>query len=126
MEDFEVEPEERIYWCAVCKGQLTYQDKTDTIWRCDNCLSYYDTKIQDSPIKNNSEFKLRSHHNPYATFGDSDPNIVFVEGINPDQRDQQQEGIEVIRSSEDKRVQRLHVKGNLAKALSAMNEIDGR
>ena len=126
MEDFEEEPEERTYGCAVCKSRLAYLTNTDTIWRCDNCLSYYDTKIQDRPIKNNSEFKLRSHHNPYPTFDDGDPNIVFVEGVNPDQRDQQEEGIEVIRSSEDKRVQRLHVKGNLAKALSVMNEIDGR
>ena len=39
---------------------MTYLDKTDTIWRCDNCLSYYDTKIQDKPLKNKSGFKLHS------------------------------------------------------------------
>src|SRR5918996_4040142 len=58
LEDIEEDPEERNYWCAVCKGQLTYLDKTDTIWRCDNCLTYHDTKIQDRPIKNKTCFKL--------------------------------------------------------------------
>jgi hypothetical protein len=31
LEDLEEEdPEERTYWCAVCKGQLTYLDKTSS------------------------------------------------------------------------------------------------
>jgi NAD-dependent DNA ligase len=46
LEDLEEDPEERTYWCAICKSKLVYLTNTDTIWRCDNCLSYYDTKIQ--------------------------------------------------------------------------------
>jgi|ERR687898_2044041 NAD-dependent DNA ligase len=52
LEDLEEDPEERTYWCAICKSKLVYLTNPETIWRCDNCLSYYDTKIQDRPIKN--------------------------------------------------------------------------
>jgi hypothetical protein len=124
LEDLEGEPEERAFWCAICKGQLTYLDKTDTIWRCDNCLSYYDTKIQDKPVIDKSEFKLKSYHDPYRQLDEDDPNIVFVEGINIEAREQE-DGVEIIRSSADKRVQHIRVKGSPTKALSAMNEIDG-
>ena len=69
------------YWCAICKSKLVYLTHTDTIWKCDNCLQYYDTKIQDRPVKDKSEFKLKSYHDPYRQFDEDDPNIVFVEGI---------------------------------------------
>lgn len=37
------------------------ESEIDTIWRCDNCMSYYDTRIQDTPIKDKSDFKLTPH-----------------------------------------------------------------
>src|ERR687891_1306937 len=93
------------YWCTICKSKLVYLNHTNTIWRCDNCLSYYDTKIQDRPVKDKSEFKLRSYHDPYTQFDEDDPNIVFVEGINIEAREQGGDGVEIIRSSTaDKRI----------------------
>jgi ribosomal protein L37AE/L43A len=80
-EDIEEKLEEKIYWCAICKSKLTYLPNTDTIWRCDNCLSYYDTKIQDAPIKDKSQLKLRSYHDPYQQYDANDPNIPFTKGI---------------------------------------------
>ena len=81
MEDFEGEPEERTYWCALCKSELVYLSHSETIWRYDNCLSYYDTKIQDTPIKDKSEFKLHSYHDPYQQYDENDPNFQFIQGI---------------------------------------------
>src|SRR5918996_3889960 len=74
LEDLEEDPEERTYWCAICKSKLIYLTNTETIWKCDNCLQYYDIKIQDRPIKDKSEFKLRSFHDPYRQFDEDDPN----------------------------------------------------
>ena len=81
LEDLEEDPEERTYWCAIYKSELVCLTHTETIWKCDNCLQYYDTKIQDRPVKDKSEFKLKSYHDPYRQFDEDDPNIVFVEGI---------------------------------------------
>src|SRR5918996_2088188 len=106
------------YWCAIWKSKLVYLTHTDTIWKCDNCLQYY--KIQDRPVKDKSEFKLKSYLDPYRQFDEDDPNIVFVEGINIEAREQGGNGVEIIRSSTaDKRIQHIRVRGNLADALRA-------
>ena len=115
LEDLEEDPEERTCWCAICKSKLVYLNHTDTIWRCDNCLSYYDTSIQDKPLANKSGFKLHSYHNPYATFDEDDPNVTFVHGIDLEARDSEQQGIEIIKSSADRRVQHIRVKGSPTK-----------
>jgi hypothetical protein len=49
-EDDDQEPEERTYWCAICKSSLVYLNHSDTVWRCDNCMTYYDTKIHDNDL----------------------------------------------------------------------------
>ena len=67
-------PEQRQYFCAVDKSRLDYH-KHLGIWICSECYQQYDTKIQDKPVKNNDDFKLHSHHNPYPTFDDGDPPI---------------------------------------------------
>ncbi|HZD33582.1 MAG TPA: hypothetical protein VE130_00115, partial [Nitrososphaeraceae archaeon] len=44
------EPEHRSYFCALCKSKLDHlQGIDDTIWRCNDCVVYYDTSIQDIP-----------------------------------------------------------------------------
>jgi hypothetical protein len=50
--------------------------------------------------------------------------MLFIEGI--DLNNESGSEIELIRSSDDKRIQHIRVKGSPAKAPSAMNEIDGR
>ncbi|HZA68327.1 MAG TPA: hypothetical protein VE548_01405 [Nitrososphaeraceae archaeon] len=126
LEDLEEDPEERTYWCAICKSELVYLNHTNTIWRCDNCLSYYDTKIQDTPIIDKPGIKLKSYHDLYRQSDEDDLNILFVEGIDIESRDSEENGVQTIRASADKRVQHIRVKGSPTKALSAMNEIDGR
>ena len=121
----EEEPEERTYWCAICKSKLVYLNHIDTILKCDNCLQYYDTKIQDRPVKGKSEFKLKSYHDPYRQFDEDDLNIVFVEGLEIESRDSEENGVQTIRASADRRIQHIQVKGSPTKALSAMNKIDG-
>jgi hypothetical protein len=96
---------------------LVYLERTDTIWRCDNCLSYYDTKIQDIPIKNKSEFKLFAHseHNPYAIMDVDDPSLPFIEGIDIDERLLQDQ--EQLSRSQEQRIQHIHVRGSFADSI---------
>ena len=51
-EELEGEPEQRQYWCSVCRAKLDYLQGTETIWICSNCSQMYDTSIQDLPVKN--------------------------------------------------------------------------
>lgn len=115
-EDDLEDPEDRTYWCAICKSKLEYLMGSDTIWRCDSCMEYYDTKIQDSVIKNKEDFKLAPYyglrHYPTADADD----IPFVEAINLDDTEEEEEDLES-RTFEDKRVQKIHVKGSLADAI---------
>ena len=50
----EEEDEVATYYCAFCKSKLDHlQGRIDnTIWRCNGCMTYYDTSIQDMPLKN--------------------------------------------------------------------------
>jgi hypothetical protein len=118
-EDLEEPAEERTYWCTVCKSRLVYLSHSDTIWRCDNCLSYYDTKIQDTPIKDKSEFKLFAHseHDPYATMDVDDPNLPFLEGIDVNKGVADQNEAEVLRRTQDQRIQHIHIRGSFADAI---------
>ena len=52
-------------------------------------------------------------------------NILFVEGIDIESQDSEENGVQTIRSSADKRVQHIRVKGSPTKAFSVINEIDG-
>lgn len=42
--------EQRQYFCALCKARLDFLKETGTIWRCNECMQYYDTSIQDAPV----------------------------------------------------------------------------
>jgi hypothetical protein len=82
-EEFESEePEEREYFCAICKGPLSYQIKLE-VWKCDECQEFYDTKIQDVPVKNINQFKatpwFELQH--YPTSDEDDIELPFAEGI---------------------------------------------
>jgi DNA-directed RNA polymerase subunit RPC12/RpoP len=128
-EEDQQEPEERIYWCAMCKSKLEYLNGSDTIWRCDNCMSYYDTKIQDSVVKDKEDFKLTPYSGlqHYPVFDADDPNLPFVEAINPDARDQEDPpDLEILRTSSDQRVQHIRVRGSPGDALRLVSEHDRR
>jgi hypothetical protein len=117
------EPEARKYFCAVCRSKLTYMKHTRTIWRCDNCSEFYDTKIQDTPISNNEGFKVRPHHeiNRYPRLDKNDVNTPFIKGINLDELENSF-NIEIQRQSADRRIQHIRIKGSPTEALVAMNE----
>ncbi|MGA7370335.1 MAG: hypothetical protein WBX01_14500 [Nitrososphaeraceae archaeon] len=112
------EPETKRYWCAICKSKLTYMKHRGTIWRCDNCAEFYDTKIQDTAISNNKGFKIRPHHeiNRYPKFDETDSNIPFIKSINLDEHEDP--NIEITRQSDDGRIRHIHVKGSPAEALA--------
>ncbi|MGI0043384.1 MAG: hypothetical protein ACRD47_06705, partial [Nitrososphaeraceae archaeon] len=59
-------------------------------------------------------------HNPYQQYDEDDPNSIFVKGIDLDKHQDPEEDIEIVKSSVDKRVQHVNVKGSLADAISAM------
>lgn len=114
-EDNDEEPEVRKYFCAVCKSRLDYLKDTETIWRCNECMQYYDTKIQDVPIANNNKFRITPHYeiNRYPKFDDEDINIPFVKAIDLD--DQQDSNIEILRQSADGRIQHTRIVDNSTK-----------
>ena len=108
----------------MCKSKLDYLTGSETIWRCNECMEYYDLRIQDSPIKDTTDFKLIPYSDlqHYPTSDENDPNMLFMEGI--DLNNKSGSEIELIRSSDDKRIQHIYVKGSPAEALSAMNKLD--
>jgi len=67
-EDYEEEdPEQRHYFCALCKSRLDFLKETGTMWRCNECMEYYNTSIQDVPVKDLIESKVRTYTD-YDTF----------------------------------------------------------
>jgi hypothetical protein len=59
----------------------------------------------------------------YLVLDDNDPNMIFVEGIDPDERSKRG-NVETLR--DDNRVKHIRVKGLPTEALSAMNGIDSK
>ena len=76
--------EQRVYWCAICHGKLDYLKNMD-MWCCSACVEYYDQKIQDVPIKNISDSKVRvsAELQHYPTYDEGDIYSPFIEAINP-------------------------------------------
>lgn len=85
----ESDPALREYWCAICKSKLDYLQNME-MWYCSACVQYYDTKIQDVPIKNINDSKVGVYAEleHYPTYDESDIYLPFVEGINPDTADE--------------------------------------
>jgi len=127
-EDYEEEdPEQRHYFCALCKSRLDFLKETGTMWRCNECMEYYNTSIQDVPVKDLIESKVRTFPelDHYPTAEEDDIWLPFIESINPDQEeDYDQEGVELVSASHDNRIQHLKVKGDITKALSAQHDFE--
>src|SRR5918996_1198835 len=122
-EDWEDEnKEQRHYWCAICEGKLDYLKNMD-MWFCSACVQYYDTKIQDVPIKNLSESKVKPFPelHKYPTYEENDIYMSFVQGIDPDEYDSIPRNVEVLR--DDGRIKHIKVKGLPTEALAAMNDL---
>jgi DNA-directed RNA polymerase subunit RPC12/RpoP len=123
-EDFddEVEPKMRKYWCAVCKSGLDYLQGADE-WFCSQCGQQYDPKIQDVPIKDLSTSKVRvwAELAHYPIYEENDPYLPFAEGIDMDDIVEEEKDIQLISSSPDLRIQKIRVKGDISKALSAQH-----
>jgi hypothetical protein len=62
-------------------------------------MTYYDTRTQDTPLKDPTDFKLVSYADLqyYPTFDENDPNMLFMEGI--DLNNESGSKIELIRLS---------------------------
>lgn len=107
MEELEDPPEERVYHCAICKGRLDYIKNLE-MWTCSECSQYYDTKIQDVPVKNVNQFRVTPWFElqHYPTSDMDDIEAPFVEGINHSITIE--EDLEN-RSFEDKRVQHINL-----------------
>ena len=88
----------------------------------------YDTSIQDVPVKDVSESKVKTYTEltHYATYDINDPNMVFVEGVAIDEDSEEcvPRNVEVV--SDDGHHRHIRVKGLPAEALAAMWELDGR
>ncbi|HYZ59956.1 MAG TPA: hypothetical protein VE544_09905 [Nitrososphaeraceae archaeon] len=50
----------REYYCAICHGKLDFIKNMD-MWYCEACVQYYDTKIQDVPIKNINDSRVKMY-----------------------------------------------------------------
>jgi hypothetical protein len=111
------EPEQRRYYCAKDKSLLSYLNGSETVWRCDECLTYHDTKIQDSPLKNIDEYALKPYTDLqyYPTYDERDPTLPFIEGIEHNTSTEEY-GLQE-RQHENQRVQRIRVSGSFAEAI---------
>jgi hypothetical protein len=90
-------------------------------------MEYYNTSIQDVPVKDLIESKVRTFPelDHYPTAEEDDIWLPFIESINPDQEeDYDQEGVELVSASHDNRIQHLKVKGDITKALSAQHDFE--
>lgn len=119
----ESNPALREYFCAICKSKLDHLQNME-MWYCSACVQYYDTKIQDVPIKDLSESKVRTYTelDHYPTYEENDRYLPFVEGVNPDADEDIPSNIEII-SDNGKNVH-IKVKGSPTEALAIMNEMD--
>ncbi|MGH9983261.1 MAG: hypothetical protein ACRD8W_04805 [Nitrososphaeraceae archaeon] len=115
----------REYWCAIRKSKLDYIKNMD-MWYCSACVQYYDTKIQDVPIKDLSESKVRTYTelDHYPPYEENDIYLPFVEGVNQDADEDIPSNVEVV--SDDGHRKHIRVKGLPMEVLSTMRELDGR
>ncbi|MGH9985754.1 MAG: hypothetical protein ACRD8W_17560, partial [Nitrososphaeraceae archaeon] len=119
------DPELREYWCAICHGKLDYIRYMD-MWYCNACVEYYDTKIQDVPIKNIKDNRVKTYAEleHYHQLDDDDIFMPFVQGVSPDADEDIPSNIEVV--SDDGHHKKICVKGLPTEALAAMNELDDK
>ena len=109
----------------MCKTRLDYLQGVEE-WFCTGCSQHYDTRIQDTPIKDKEDFKLTPYSDlrHYPVWDENDPNLPFVESINVDELAGEADHVELVKSTSDRRIQHIKVKGNLADALAATKELE--
>jgi ribosomal protein L37AE/L43A len=119
---------QRQYWCAICKSRLDFLKETGTMWRCNECMEYYDTKIQDVPVKSIKDSRVKTYPelSRYPTEEEDDVFTPFIEGINPDAEDEEYAPSNVEGLEDDGHHKKIRVKGLPIETLSAMRELDGR
>ena len=89
-------------------------------------MAYYDTSIQDMPLKNIRGQRIRTYPEfEYQVNDENDINTIFMQGIDADELGYQSvpKNAEILR--DDDRVKHIKVRGSLVEALAAMNEMDG-
>lgn len=127
-EELDEEPELRTYFCAFCKSKLDHlqQGIDNTIWRCNECMVYYDTNIQDLPLKNISGHRIRTspEFEYYQVYDENDINTIFMQGIDADEQGSIPRNVEMLRD-DGFRIKHIRVKGLPTEALAAMRELDG-
>lgn len=87
-------------------------------------MQYYDTSIQDIPLKTikESRVKIFPELSKYPTYDELDVYLPFVQGIDPDAETSIPENVEVLR--DDGRIKGIRVKGLPTEALAVMNELN--
>jgi hypothetical protein len=113
----EPEPEYRKYYCAKDKSLLSYLNGSETVWRCDECLTYYDTKIQDTSLSDINDYKLVPFTDlqHYPVYDEHDPSLTFIEPINL--YEIEADALES-RQPDNQRIQTIHFKGGLTEAIA--------
>jgi hypothetical protein len=88
---------------------------SNTVFRCDGCNEWYDTSIQDTPIKNITKYRATPHFElqRYPVISDEE-DAPFVKAVDLDT---------VVEDIEnrygDSRIKRIHVKGSFVDAIAA-------
>jgi hypothetical protein len=94
----------------MCKGVLDYNTKLEAYY-CSSCVQWYDTRIQDVPLKDIKDFQLVPYgeQRHYPQFDANDPMTPFVEAVNlDDNANENMEGVE-IRSYDQGRIQHINI-----------------
>lgn len=109
----------------MCKSQLEYYYDLEE-WFCEGCGQHYDTRLQDRPLTDITDFKLVPHTDlrHYAQFDENDPNLPFVHSIDVDRLAGEAEVVEIVKTSPDQRVKHIRVKGSPVEVMAAMKEFD--
>jgi hypothetical protein len=83
-------------------------------------------RIDGKIIRPESRVKAYPELDHYPTTDEDDVWVPFIERINVDQEEDypDQEGVELVSSSHDIRIQHLKVKGDITKALSAQHDFE--
>jgi hypothetical protein len=104
------EPEDRHYFCAMCKSKLDYSKYLEA-YECKECVQYYDVQnLQDKPLTDIEDFKLVPYgaQRHYPEFDAEDPHTPFVETVDLNDTNEEIEGVEV-RSYDNGRIKHINI-----------------
>lgn len=111
-EDLEDE-EINTFYCSLCKCKLEWLIGPGEYF-CGECGVTYDPRIQDKPLVDTKDFKVRTYpeFEYYQVYDDKDIKAAFMEGVDLD-RDEvyESQDVELVRSSPDERVKVYRVHG---------------